>query len=51
MAEFCLDCINKYILNNNEYLTEKDVVTDIDLCESCKELKPCVIRIKGDIIK
>ena len=44
MAEFCLDCFNKYF--SDKQLTEKDVIMDIDLCEECGEWKPCVIRIK-----
>lgn len=44
MAEFCLDCLNKYY--KDKKLTEKDVILGEDLCEECGERKPCVIRIK-----
>jgi len=44
MAEFCLDCFNKYF--SDKKVTEKDVIVDIDLCEECGEWKPCVIRTK-----
>ena len=35
MAEFCLDCFNKYI--SKKKVTEKDVIMDYDLCEECGE--------------
>lgn len=44
MAEFCLDCLNKYY--KDKKLTEKDVILDEDLCEECGKWKPCVIKIK-----
>lgn len=44
MAEFCLDCFNKYI--SKKKVTEKDVIMDYDLCEECGEWKQCVITIK-----
>lgn len=44
MAEFCLECYNKYF--SDKEVSEKDVIMDIDLCEECGEWKPCVIRIK-----
>lgn len=44
MAEFCLDCYNQYV--SDKKLTEEDVILDIDLCEGCGEIKPCVIREK-----
>lgn len=44
MAEFCLDCFNKYI--SKKKVTEKDVIMDYDLCEECGEWKQCVIAIK-----
>lgn len=44
MAEFCLDCFNKYI--SKKKITEKDVIMDYDLCEECGEWKQCVITIK-----
>ena len=43
MAEFCLDCMNKFY---KEKLTEKDVVLEMDLCEECGEWKPCIVKIK-----
>lgn len=49
MAEFCLDCMNKYAVDKK--LTKKDVIMDIDLCEGCTEFKPCVIVIKEKNIK
>ncbi len=44
MAEFCLECLNKM---NQMNLSEKDVVLsdDLDLCESCGEMKYVVINI------
>lgn len=44
MAEFCLDCFNKYI--SDRAYTEKDVIMDFDLCEECEEWKLCVIKIR-----
>lgn len=44
MAEFCLDCMNKYAVDKK--LTKKDVIMDIDLCEGCGEYRSCVIVIK-----
>lgn len=44
MAEFCLDCFNQYV--SEEELTEEDVLLDFDLCEGCGEIKPCVVRLK-----
>lgn len=46
MSEFCLDCMNKYMIDNANKLRISDVVTDIDFCEGCGETKPCVIKIK-----
>ena len=46
MAEFCLECMNEYILEGDEKLTESEVTTEFDLCEGCGEWKPCVISIK-----
>jgi hypothetical protein len=53
MAEICLDCYNKELAEcNKPILTEKEVVLDDDLCESCGEIKPCIIVIKEkNIIK
>ena len=46
MAEFCLECMNKYILPEDEQITEDDVYLDYDLCECCGEWKQCVVIIK-----
>lgn len=46
MAEFCIDCMNKFILRPGQKLTEKEAITEEDLCEGCGEWKPCVIVIK-----
>lgn len=43
MAEFCLQHLNEML---NETLSEKDVVLEMDLCESCGEIKACVMSIK-----
>lgn len=45
MAEFCLDCLNKYI-NSSKPLKEKDVILIDDWCEQCQKRKPCVVVIK-----
>ena len=42
MAEYCIDCWNR--LNGTHY-TEKDVKTDMDLCEGCGKWKPVVVVI------
>ena len=44
MAEYCLDCFNKYFSETK--VREKDVITDYDLCEGCGEWKPCVIKFQ-----
>lgn len=46
MAEFCLECTNKYLMEENNQLTEEDVTMDMDFCEGCGEWKQCVITIK-----
>ena len=46
MAEFCLDCYNKYCLPEGyKPRTKKQVVLDreLDLCEGCGEMKRTVI--------
>lgn len=48
MAEFCLDCLNKYLMEKNSQLTKEDVTMDMDLCEGCGKWKPCVIKIKKE---
>ena len=47
MAEFCLDCFNKY---NDEKLTENEVILskDLDFCEDCCQYKRVVIRISNN---
>ena len=50
MAEFCLDCYNKYF-GEKEQLSAKDVIMDYDLCEECGQWKPCVISIKKSFIQ
>ena len=44
MAEFCLECFNKY--SDSEKLSKGDVIMDFDLCEECGEWKPRIIKIK-----
>lgn len=46
MAEFCLNCFNHYILSGKEKVTEDDVVMQWDVCEGCKQNKPCVLYVK-----
>ena len=46
MAEFCLDCLNKFIGDEKERLAEDDVVMDWDFCEECEKWKMCVIKKK-----
>ena len=47
MAEFCLKCFNEYSLEDGaEELTEKDVVLELDLCEGCDKVLPCVAKVK-----
>ena len=48
MSEICLDCFNKE--SGREY-TERDVLLDYDLCETCGEIKPCVIRFRRPLEK
>lgn len=46
MSEFCLDCVNKHFMDNGNELLIKDVVTEVDLCEGCGQIKPCVIKVR-----
>lgn len=46
MAEFCLDCVNKYVIHGKSKLKSRDVILSDALCELCGEIKPCVITIK-----
>lgn len=50
MAEFCIDCLNKYHFENDFKITEKDVTLSMDFCEDCGLYKQCVITIKKRII-
>ena len=43
MAEFCLKHFNEMF---DENLTEKDVVLEMEFCEECGDIKPCVISIR-----
>ncbi len=43
MAEFCLECLNKYIMPEDKPLKEKNAVFSYKLCEGCGEWKLCVI--------
>lgn len=47
MAEFCLECFNKYI-NTGKAVTEDEVYMQYDICESCKQNKLCVMYIKNN---
>ena len=49
MAEFCLDCFNKY---NDDKLTENEVILskDLDFCEDCCQYKRVIIRISNNSI-
>ena len=49
MAEYCLDCVNKYLMKEDNQLTEEEVTMDMDFCEGCGGWKLCVIRIKKTI--
>ena len=51
MAEFCLDCVNKYVMDDKEVLKEKDVILSIDWCEGCEAWKPCVVVIKPETFR
>lgn len=42
MAEFCLDCFNQ---QEGTHYREKDVTLEMDFCEGCGEIKPCIIRL------
>ena len=46
MAEFCLSCFNKYMIENSKPLKERDVILCDDWCEECKAWKPCVVMLK-----
>ena len=42
MAEFCLECFNKFW---GKDLTKNQVSLADDFCEGCAEFKPCVIKV------
>ena len=42
MAEFCIECLSKEF---DCRLSENDVISDVDLCEVCGELKMCVVGL------
>lgn len=43
MAEFCLECFNK--INHSKY-SKNEVWLEIDLCEECGEIKPCIMELR-----
>ena len=45
MAEFCLDCFNKYLIKQGRKVSEKDVILSDDWCEQCAAWKPCVVVV------
>ena len=47
MAEVCLECMNTYLMDENNQLTEEDLTMDEDLCEGCGQWNPCVITIRN----
>ena len=51
MSEICKACYNKETGKN---LTDADLLIDyeeLDICESCGELKPCIIRYRRPLEK
>ena len=53
MAEFCLECYNKYCLPGGyKPRTKKQVVLgrELDLCEGCGEMKRTVICERWDFL-
>ena len=44
MAEFCLECYKKLIKNAD--VDSNTIFFEIDLCEGCGEIKPCVVGVK-----
>lgn len=46
MAEFCLNCYNKFVATKENIATEDNAIMQWDICEGCGKNKPCVIYIK-----
>ncbi len=46
MAEFCLECMNKYEVTKGYKLKRSEVLCAEDLCEYCGKIKPCVSIVK-----
>jgi len=48
MAEFCVDCMRRECEEIGAYFSERDwiISKESDLCETCGEWKPVVIRRK-----
>ena len=46
MAEFCLDCFNKYCVSEKNKICKEDAVFSEDLCEGCGKYTLCVVSIK-----
>ena len=44
MAEYCLECYKKLIRDAD--IDNDTVFLEIDLCECCGEIKPCVVGVK-----
>ncbi|MDL2259734.1 hypothetical protein LJB99_02510 [Deltaproteobacteria bacterium OttesenSCG-928-K17] len=42
MAEFCLECLNR--IHGTDF-KETEVTLQVDLCEGCGEIKPCVVSL------
>ena len=47
MSYYCLDCFNEI---EGKQLTYQNVECDMDICENCKQNKPCVAFVKNEII-
>lgn len=46
MADFCLDCYNKFVATDKDKATEENAIMQWDICEGCGKNKPCVIYVK-----
>lgn len=42
MAEFCLECFNEFF---DKDFKENEVTLEMDICEGCADIKPCVMAI------